>query len=188
MVAELPRESLRLAAVLGLPNSERLRELLLGRRCVLHRTPALLHGDLNPWNLIRNETHDSLTIIDWEMAMVGDPLYDLVRHLHLTPHSPQIRERMFRRWCRKLDSPYTEGWEEDWRFYRWMEIVRSAYIDLDRLLTGVSLDAPNVRRAVDSYSLTLSGATASLGLRARHLAHPYLARALPGGDLIGAGG
>ncbi|MFC8074572.1 phosphotransferase family protein [Streptomyces sp. NPDC057307] len=188
MVADLPRESLRLAAVLGLPNADRLRELLLGRRCVLHRTPALLHGDLNPWNLIRNETHDSLTIIDWEMAMVGDPLYDLVRHLHLTPHSPQIRERMFRRWHRKLDSSYTKGWEEDWRFYRWMEIVRSAYIDLDRLLTGVSLDAPNVRRAVDSYSLTLSGATASLGLRARHLAHPYLARALPGGDLIGAGG
>lgn len=188
MVAELPKESLRLAAVLGLPNANRLRELLVGRRCVLSRTPALLHGDLNPWNLIRNDTRDGLTIIDWEMAMVGDPLYDLVRHLHLTPHGPQTRERMLRRWSKRLDPKYTEGWEEDWRFYRWMEIVRSAYIDLDRLLTGVSLDAPNVRRAVDSYSLTLSGATASLGLRARHLAHPYLARALPGGDLIGAGG
>ncbi|WP_405501298.1 aminoglycoside phosphotransferase family protein [Streptomyces niveus] len=188
MVAALPKESLRLAAVLGLPNANRLRELLVGRRCVLSRTPALLHGDLNPWNLIRNETRDSLTIIDWEMAMVGDPLYDLVRHLHLTPHGPQTRERMLSRWSKRLDAQYTKGWEEDWRFYRWMEIVRSAYIDLDRLLTGVSLDAPNVRRAVDSYSLTLSGATASLGLRARHLAHPYLARALPGGDLIGAGG
>ncbi|MFC8825019.1 phosphotransferase [Streptomyces sp. NPDC057137] len=188
MVADLPKESLRLAAVLGLPNANRLRELLVGRRCVLLRTPALLHGDLNPGNLIRSETRDRLTIIDWEMAMVGDPLYDLVRHLHLTPHGPQTRERMLRRWNRQLDAQYTKGWEEDWRFYRWMEIVRSAYIDLDRLLTGVSLDAPNVRRAVDSYSLTLSGATASLGLRARHLAHPYLARALPGGDLIGAGG
>ncbi|MEV8351228.1 phosphotransferase family protein [Streptomyces niveus] len=188
MVAALPKESLRLAAVLGLPNADRLRELLVGRRCVLPRTPALLHGDLNPWNLIRNEKRDGLTIIDWEMAMVGDPLYDLVRHLHLTPHGPQTRERMLSRWSKQLDSRYTRGWEEDWRFYRWMEIVRSAYIDLDRLLTGVSLDAPNVRRAVDSYSLTLSGATASLGLRARHLAHPYLARALPGGDLIGAGG
>ncbi|MFE3587373.1 phosphotransferase [Streptomyces niveus] len=188
MVAALPKESLRLAAVLGLPNANRLRELLVGRRCVLSRTPALLHGDLNPWNLIRNETRDGLTIIDWEMAMVGDPLYDLVRHLHLTPHGQQTRERMLSRWSKRLDPQYTKGWEEDWRFYRWMEIVRSAYIDLDRLLTGVSLDAPNVRRAVDSYSLTLSGATASLGLRARHLAHPYLARALPGGDLIGAGG
>ncbi|WP_189110551.1 aminoglycoside phosphotransferase family protein [Streptomyces camponoticapitis] len=188
MVADLPKESLRLAGALGLPNANRLHELLVGRRYVSPRTSALLHGDLNPWNLIRNETHDGLTIIDWEMAMVGDPLYDLVRHLHLTPHGAQTRERMLGRWSKRLDPEFTRGWEEDWRFYRWMEIVRSAYIDLDRLLTGESLDTPNVRRAVDSYSLTLSSATASLGLRARLLANPYLARALPGGDLIGADG
>ncbi|WP_329385916.1 aminoglycoside phosphotransferase family protein [Streptomyces sp. NBC_01716] len=187
MVAGLPRESLRRAAVLGLPNANRLRELLT-HTFVAPRKRVLLHGDLNPWNLIRNEKRDSLTIIDWEMAVVGDPLYDLVRHLHLTPHGPQTRERMFRRWYGKLDSQYTKGWEEDWRFYRWMEIVRSAYIDLDRLLTGESLDTPNVRRAVDSYSLTLSGATASLGLRTRHLDHRYLALDLPGVDLIGADG
>ncbi|MFF2187331.1 phosphotransferase family protein [Streptomyces sp. NPDC058155] len=186
MVAALPKESLRLAGALGLPNAHRLRELLVGRRRVAPRTAVLLHGDLNPWNLIRTEERDSLTIIDWEMAMIGDPLYDLVRHLHLTPHGPQTRERMFRRWSKRLDPHHTKGWEEDWTFYRWMEIVRSAYIDLDRLVTGVSLDAPNVRRAVDSYSHTLSAATASLGLRARHMGNPYLATALPGSDPIGA--
>lgn len=186
MVAALPRESLRLAGALGLPNAHRLRELLVGRRRVAPRTAVLLHGDLNPWNLIRTGERNSLTIIDWEMAMIGDPLYDLVRHLHLTPHGPQTRERMFRRWSKRLDPHHTKGWEEDWTFYRWMEIVRSAYIDLDRLVTGVSLDAPNVRRAVDSYSHTLSAATGSLGLRARHLGDPYLAAALPGGDPTGA--
>ncbi|MEU0527364.1 aminoglycoside phosphotransferase family protein [Streptomyces niveus] len=185
MVAALPKTSLRLAGALGLPNAHRLRELLT-RRFVSPRDQVLLHGDLNPWNLIRNERRDGLTIIDWEMAMIGDPLYDLVRHLHLTPHGRQTRERMFRRWSTRLDPRYTEGWEGDWKFYSAVEVVRSAYIDLDRLVTGVSLDAPNVRRAVDSYSHTLSAATAALGLRARHVDIPSLTIARPGGDPIGA--
>ncbi|MEU0953933.1 phosphotransferase [Streptomyces niveus] len=167
MVADLPEESLRLAGALGLPNARRLQELLVGRRRVAPRTPVLLHGDLNPWNLIRTGERDALTIIDWEMAMIGDPLYDLVRHLHLTPHGTQTRERMFRRWSKRLDPYHTKGWEEDWIFYRWMELVRSAYIDLDRLATGASLDVPNVHRAIDSYSHTLSAAVGALGLRQR---------------------
>ncbi|MGJ3560120.1 phosphotransferase family protein [Streptomyces sp. INA 01156] len=50
-----------------------------------HRKPSLLHGDLNPWNLVRRGDAFALTLIDWEMALVGDPLHDLVRHMHLTP-------------------------------------------------------------------------------------------------------
>ncbi|MFM9559450.1 aminoglycoside phosphotransferase family protein, partial [Streptomyces caniscabiei] len=69
-------------------------------------------------------------------------------------------------------------WRADWRVYRWIEIVRSAYIDLDRLRTGAGLDAPNVRRAVDSYAETLAAATASLGLPLPATANPFLARAL----------
>ncbi|MFI8537218.1 phosphotransferase family protein [Streptomyces aquilus] len=177
LVAELPRESQQLARHLGLPDAVRLREIL-SRHQVGHREPALLHGDLNPWNLVRRPDRQALTIIDWEMAVVGDPLYDLVRHLHLTPTRPEIRERMFNRWALRLAPEYTKGWRRDWGIYRWIEIVRSAYIDLDRLVTGASLDAPNVRRALDSYSTTLRAATASLGLRERRMHNPYLALTL----------
>lgn len=177
LVAELPKESQQLARLLGLPDAPRLREIL-SRYRVSERRPALLHGDLNPWNLVRRDDALALTIIDWEMAVVGDPLYDLVRHMHLTPTRPEIRDRMFRRWERRLDAEYTTDWRRDWRVYRWIEIVRSAYVDLDRLVTGASLDAPNVRRAVDSYAMTLAAATGSLGMPARSTANPYLARAL----------
>jgi aminoglycoside/choline kinase family phosphotransferase len=170
-----------LARVLGLPNAARLKEILSAHR-VTPRSLSLLHGDLNPWNLVRRDDDLALTIIDWEMAMVGDPLYDLVRHMHLTPTRPEIRTRMFRRWERDLPSTHTKNWQQDRRIYRWIEVVRSAYVDLDRLVTGASLDAPNVRRAVDSYSMTLQAATASLGLPLRWQANPYLARALPYGD------
>ncbi len=181
LVAELPKESQQLARQLGLPDAERLHQIL-SRHRVTPRRLSLLHGDLNPWNLVRRDDGFALTIIDWEMAMVGDPLYDLVRHMHLTPTRSEIRDRMFRRWRRGLPITYIRNWEKDWPIYRWIEIVRSAYVDLDRLVTGESLDAPNVRRAVDSYAVTLAAATASLGLPARGMANPRLARSLPYGD------
>jgi aminoglycoside phosphotransferase (APT) family kinase protein len=177
LVRDLPRKSLQLARTLGLPDERRLREIL-SRHQVSRRAPALLHGDLNPWNLVRRDDALALTIIDWEMALVGDPLYDLVRHMHLTPTRPEIRERMFQRWQRRLAPEYTSQWEKDWVVYRRIEIVRSAYIDLDRLATGSGLDAPNVRRAVNSYADTLVAAAAVLGLPVPATANPYLARAL----------
>ncbi|NBM17705.1 aminoglycoside phosphotransferase family protein [Streptomyces sp. GC420] len=186
LVAALPKESMRLARVLGLPDAHRLKEILR-TRAVTPRRRVLLHGDLNPWNLVRDEESRGLVIIDWEMAMVGDPLYDLVRHLHLTPHSAEIRQRMFERWGAKLSEEYTRGWATDAHTYRWIETVRSAYVDLDRLVTGSDLDAPNVRRAVDSYAVTLSAARASLGLRGAHTSNPYLALALPQGDHVMSG-
>ncbi|MEU0252169.1 aminoglycoside phosphotransferase family protein [Streptomyces sp. NPDC006184] len=172
LVAGLPGESQRAARFLGLPDAPRLREILARHR-VTDRACALLHGDLNPWNLVRRDDGPPLTLIDWEMALVGDPLYELVRHMHLTPTRPEIRDRMFRRWDARLPARFTEGWQRDWRVYRWIEIVRSAYVDLDRLVTGTGLDAPNVRRAVDSYAMTLAAATASLGLSTRRRGTPH---------------
>ncbi|MFI6441882.1 phosphotransferase [Streptomyces sp. NPDC050759] len=181
MVSDLPKETLQLAGQLGLPTSGFRLEELLRRHTVTPRRAVLLHGDLNPWNMIRREDGSGLTLIDWEMAMVGDPLYDLVRHMHLTPTLPEIRTRMFDRWLQLLPEDCTRGWRADWRVYRWMETVRSAYVDLDRLMTRDSLDAPNVSRAVGTYAMTLTAATATLGLRAANT-NPYLVLALPHGD------
>ncbi|MGI5455935.1 phosphotransferase [Streptomyces sp. CA-249302] len=187
MVAELPKQTSALARELGLPSAVRLGEILR-RHLVAPRRPVLLHGDLNPWNMVRREDGTGLTLIDWEMAMVGDPLYDLVRHMHLTPTLPDIRGRLFIRWSTLLPEDCTKGWEQDWRVYRWIETVRSAYVDLDRMVTGDSLEAPNVHRAVERYAMTLTEATANLGLPSRSTVNPYLARALPHGDHGGSSG
>ncbi|RSN48864.1 phosphotransferase enzyme family protein [Streptomyces sp. WAC 04229] len=185
LVRGLPKATMELAQELGLPDDVRLGRIL-DRHTLSGRSPVLLHGDLNPWNLVRRPDRGGLTLIDWEMAMVGDPLYDLVRHMHLTPTRPEIRDRMFRRWERRLPVDCTRDWQADWPVYRWIETVRSAYIDLDRLVTRVSLDAPNVKRAVQSYAMTLAEATAALGLPGKSMANPYLARALPHGGQPGA--
>jgi aminoglycoside phosphotransferase (APT) family kinase protein len=180
MVSELPKATRDLARELGLPGGDRLDQIL-ARHTLAPRRAVLLHGDLNPWNLVRRED-GGLTLIDWEMAMVGDPLYDLVRHMHLTPTRPDIRRRLLDRWSQRLPDECAKGWQEDWTVYRWIEIIRSAYVDLDRLVAGDSLEAPNVRRAVETYAMTLALATAALGLPDRSTVNPYLARALPHGD------
>ncbi|KUN37457.1 phosphotransferase enzyme family protein [Streptomyces longwoodensis] len=177
LVRHLSPQTGQLARGLGLPGPRVLRQVLLRHR-VTERTPTLLHGDLNPWNLVCRPDRLGVTLIDWEMAVVGDPLYDLVRHLHLTPTRPEIRERLFRRWEARMPPQHTVNWREDWRVYRWLELIRSAYLDLDRLVTGAGLDAPNVRRAVDSYAGTLTAATAALGRPLPAPANPYLLRAL----------
>jgi aminoglycoside phosphotransferase (APT) family kinase protein len=175
LVGKLPEKSRRVARFLGLPDAAGLQVLLASHvKGMTQRKPALLHGDLNPWNLVRRDDVLALTLIDWEMALVGDPLYELVRHIHLTPTRPEIRNRMFDRWERILAPEFTKGWRRDWHVYRKIETVRSAYIDLDRLVTGVNLDAPNVRRAIDSYAVTLALATGDLGLPARAMDNPYL--------------
>ncbi|MEV1020511.1 aminoglycoside phosphotransferase family protein [Streptomyces sp. NPDC050264] len=183
MVAELSRTAKELAARLGLPDAVGL-DRRLRRHEVRERPYVLLHGDLNPWNLVRGERGFGLTLIDWEMAMVGDPLYDLVRHIHLTPTTREIRDRMYSRWQRLMPERFTAGWERDVPVYRGLELVRSAYVDLDRLVTGSGLDAPNVRRAVGSYTTTLHKALKWLGMPPGSwtAANPYLALALPHAD------
>ncbi|MFJ9180937.1 phosphotransferase [Streptomyces sp. NPDC102360] len=183
LVSELAPESKKLAALLGLPGEDELSKQLLGHR-VEWRTYGLLHGDLNPWNLVRREGRIGLTLIDWEMAMVGDPLYDLVRHIHLTPTTREVRDRMYARWAKRLPAKFTQGWQDDVPVYQGLEVVRSAYVDLDRLVTGSGLDAPNVKRAVGSYTTTLRKALAWLKMPSGspRASNPYLALALPHAD------
>ncbi|WP_227025912.1 phosphotransferase [Streptomyces fodineus] len=176
LVDGLPGETRRMARFLGLPEATRLREILAMHR-VTTRAPALLHGDLNPRSLVRRDD-GRLSIVDWDRAMIGDPLYDLVRHMHLTPTRPEIRDRMFRRWETRLPRRHTRDWQTDWQVYRFFEIVRSAYVDLDLLVTGPGPEDPDVRRAVDSYAGTLAAAAASLGLPLRPRGAPRPARAM----------
>ncbi|MFJ8926180.1 phosphotransferase [Streptomyces sp. NPDC102364] len=154
LVRKLSPEAKQEADRLGLPDEHELEDRLL-RHVVHGRRYGLLHGDLNPWNLVRREGRTGLTLIDWEMAMVGDPLYDLVRHIHLTPTTREIRGRMYARWSQRMPEQFTHGWASDVPVYQGLELVRSAYVDLERVVTRSGLDAPNVRRAVGAYSVTL---------------------------------
>ncbi|MEU6526219.1 hypothetical protein ABZ892_26145 [Streptomyces sp. NPDC046924] len=141
----------------GLPDADRLRQIL-SRHEVSHRRPSLLHSDLDPWNPVRRDDAFALTFIHREAALVGDPLHGLVRHMHLTPTHPEVRERVFRRWGRGLPSECTRDGRKGRQVHRRLELVRSARVDLDRIVTGPSLDVPDVRRALVQSGAVRCGA------------------------------
>lgn len=60
---------------------------------------ALLHGDLHRDNLIVAAHDGALWAIDWELALIGDPLYDLATHLHLMGYPRTQRRSLIHRWA-----------------------------------------------------------------------------------------
>jgi aminoglycoside phosphotransferase (APT) family kinase protein len=64
---------------------------------LVERPFCLLHGDLHRENLII-DPQGQLWAIDWELALLGDPLYDLATHLHLMRYPAAQEQRMVREW------------------------------------------------------------------------------------------
>lgn len=104
------------------------------------RPYRLLHGDLHRENLIV-DPHDELWTIDWELARVGDPLYDLATHLHLMAYPEDQRELVAERWAavmeRALPGGALAGWREDLPRYLVYKRVQSVFTDVVRGATSL---------------------------------------------------
>ncbi|MGA5445831.1 phosphotransferase [Streptomyces umbrinus] len=103
-----------LFADLGLgPNSfEYLRKRVEGLK---DRPFCLLHADLHRENFIL-DSEGKVWAIDWELAMLGDPLYDLATHLHLMQYPVQQEREIIQRWCaiaEEVREGSSQGWDED---------------------------------------------------------------------------
>lgn len=76
---------------------------------------CLLHADLHRENFIIDPER-RLWTIDWELAMVGDPLYDLATHLYLMRYPERQARRMAKRWRATVEEVRpgsAKGMEED---------------------------------------------------------------------------
>ena len=88
------------------------RELGLGDESFRHlrkrvsgltaRPFCLLHADLHRENFVV-DTEQRLWTIDWELATVGDPLYDLATHLHLMRYPVWQARHMAREWSTAVE-------------------------------------------------------------------------------------
>lgn len=114
-VYERNRESFRsLFAALGVDGDsfKSLRKYVSG---LTDRPFCLLHADLHRENFII-DAEGQLWVIDWELAMFGDPLYDLATHLYLMKYPDDQERLMIRNWCEVVESgsPGSSlNWEED---------------------------------------------------------------------------
>ncbi|MFF4271194.1 phosphotransferase family protein [Streptomyces sp. NPDC001536] len=100
---------------------------------------CLLHGDLHRENLVI-DSGGRLWAIDWELALLGDPLYDLATHLYLMRYPADQERSMVMEWCRVVErvrpgSSY--GWAED--LPRLLAFKRAQSLFTDVIRTSLSL-------------------------------------------------
>lgn len=103
------------------------------------RSLTLVHADIHRKNMILGR--DGTTVfLDWELALWGDPVYDLAVHLHKMAYRADERLRLLVRWWNALDAVHTRGWRRDLASYLAHERVKSAVVDSVRYAQHIACD------------------------------------------------
>ncbi|MGA4841077.1 phosphotransferase [Streptomyces sp. G45] len=139
-----------------------LRERVSGLR---PRPFCLLHGDLHRENFIVDPA-GLLWTIDWELAMVGDPLYDLATHLHLMRYTPDQAREVRRRWCEAVEAVRpgsSAGWRADLPKILDYKRAQSVFTDVIRGARLLGSGAPP-EPAAERVRAALEAARPALGL------------------------
>ncbi|OEV06225.1 hypothetical protein AN219_35250 [Streptomyces nanshensis] len=95
---------------------------------------CLLHGDLHRANFIV-DNENRLWTIDWELATLGDPLYDLATHLHLMRYPDDQRRKVTERWKTTMEKVLpgaSAGLADDLPRYLAYKRTQSVYTDVMR--------------------------------------------------------
>jgi aminoglycoside phosphotransferase (APT) family kinase protein len=87
---------------------------------------CLVHCDIHRKNMIH--TPDRVVFLDWELALWGDPLYDLAVHISKMGYLEDERERVVDEWLRAMPATATAGWTEDLATYLVHEQVKEALV------------------------------------------------------------
>ncbi|ONK13448.1 aminoglycoside phosphotransferase family protein [Streptomyces sp. MP131-18] len=133
---------------------------------------CLLHGDLHRDNLIVAEADGMLWTIDWELALIGDPLYDVATHLHLMRYPPSQEHALLTQWARAVDERLpgaAAGLTRDLPRYLAYKRVQSVFTDVIRQAQRVAAAPPEQRdmalaTAGEMVSTALRKAARTLGL------------------------
>ncbi|WP_405871509.1 phosphotransferase [Streptomyces sp. NBC_00005] len=115
----------------------RLRKRVSGLR---RRPFRLLHADLHRNNFVV-DSRGQLWTIDWELAMVGDPLYDLATHLYLMRYPADQQRRMAGEWRRVVEVANpggSYGMEEDLDLLLDFKRAQSVFTDVIRVSMSLS--------------------------------------------------
>jgi hypothetical protein len=157
-----------------------LRRNVLGLR---QRPFCLLHGDLHRGNLVV-DGQGRLWTIDWELAMMGDPLYDLATHLYLMRYPADQARRMTEEWCRAVEGVLpggSNGVEEDLPLLLGFKRAQSVFTDVIRvslaLCEGPGFNWMALPQAARKLQRILAAGAGPLGL-ARVPGHSEIMAAL----------
>jgi aminoglycoside phosphotransferase (APT) family kinase protein len=88
-----------LFAAAGIP-AEPLAPVLTEWDSLARRPFRLVHADIHRKNMI--DTGTATVFLDWELAVYGDPLYDLAVHLHKMAYLPDERDTVTHGWIQNV--------------------------------------------------------------------------------------
>jgi aminoglycoside phosphotransferase (APT) family kinase protein len=152
-----------LYALLGIPSDP--LSLVLARWTTLQPRPfRLLHTDLHRKNMI--VSHGRTYFLDWELALWGDPVYDLAVHLHKMGYVLSDYGAAQSAWLASVPREAAEGWELDLDTYLTHERVKSAIVDTIRytkIIVSGRADNQSVTELIRKLSAKLEAAQATGG-------------------------
>lgn len=131
---------------------------------------CLLHADLHRNNFILDPL-GRLWVIDWELAALGDPLYDLATNLYLMSYPADQERRMVQEWSRVVHHVRprsTHGWEQDLGRLLDFKKAQSVFTDVIRvslsLRDGTGFNSVRLPSAVRKLQAVITAAAGPLGL------------------------
>ncbi|MEU9006417.1 aminoglycoside phosphotransferase family protein [Streptomyces sp. NPDC048551] len=129
-------ETQALYGALGVPKDPcaLLRERFRG---LTARRFGLLHADIHRQNMILTDD-GRVAFLDWELALWGDPVYDLADHLHKTAYRADEAGEVVAGWERSASQECRRGWSSDLDHYLAFEAVKSAVVDTVRWGRGIA--------------------------------------------------
>ncbi|WP_280401054.1 phosphotransferase [Nocardia carnea] len=95
-----------------------------------YRPFRLLHSDVHRKNMIVRGGR--VVFIDWELALFGDPVYDVATHIHKMGYFPDEQEAFLTAWVTAEPAAARDEWATDLRTYLNHERVKSVVVDAVR--------------------------------------------------------
>jgi aminoglycoside phosphotransferase (APT) family kinase protein len=86
-----------------------------------------VHCDIHRKNIMVCEGRSFF--LDWELALFGDPVYDLAVHLHKTSYLPHERDVLVNAWLAAMPASHTADYADDLAAYLVHEQIKSTLVD-----------------------------------------------------------
>ncbi|MEV0578248.1 aminoglycoside phosphotransferase family protein [Streptomyces sp. NPDC050392] len=137
----------RLFSELGIPESP-FEELGKAASGLTSRPFRLLHGDIHRGNMISDDGRTYF--LDWQLALWGDPVYDLADHVHKMFYTPADAKRAVDQWAEVAPDSCGRGMAEDLEFYLGYERVKSAIVDTVRGAEHISKTVEGSKERADA--------------------------------------
>ncbi|MGH3621617.1 MAG: phosphotransferase family protein [Sciscionella sp.] len=87
----------------------------------------IVHADVHRKNMV--VIGDGVVFLDWELALWGDPVYELAVHVHKMTYLDDELATLLRGWEGMTDPASSRSWQHDLAIYQKHERIKSAIVD-----------------------------------------------------------